>query len=94
MSLPAALPRLATKESCAKLDLGVADAIQAVGMAKRFATDAGFAVVDRALQLLGGYGYLRNHGVERFFCDARVHQLLEGTNRIMRLIIARRMLAP
>jgi alkylation response protein AidB-like acyl-CoA dehydrogenase len=63
-------------------------------MAKRLATDTGFAVIDRALQLLGGYGYLRDYGIERFFRDARVHQILEGTNQIMRLIIARRLLRP
>ena len=61
-------------------------------MAKRFATDAGFAVVNDALQLHGGYGYIREYPLERLLRDARVHQILEGTNEIMRVIIGRRML--
>jgi len=61
-------------------------------MAKRFATDVGFGVCNEALQLHGGYGYLRDYPIERFVRDARVHQILEGTNEIMRLIIARRLL--
>jgi alkylation response protein AidB-like acyl-CoA dehydrogenase len=60
-------------------------------MAKRFATDAGFDICNQALQLHGGYGYLRDYPIERFFRDARVHQILEGTNEIMRVIIARRL---
>jgi alkylation response protein AidB-like acyl-CoA dehydrogenase len=62
-------------------------------MAKRLATDAGFRVVNAALQLHGGYGYLRDYQIERYLRDVRVHQILEGTNEIMRLIIARRLLA-
>lgn len=61
-------------------------------MAKRFATDIGFQVCNDALQLHGGYGYIREYPIERFFRDARVHQILEGTNEIMRLIIGRRIL--
>ncbi|TDJ47050.1 MAG: acyl-CoA dehydrogenase [Gammaproteobacteria bacterium] len=61
-------------------------------MAKRFATDVGFEVCNRALQLHGGYGYLREFPIERFFRDTRVHQILEGTNEIMRVIISRRLL--
>ena len=61
-------------------------------MAKRFATDAGFTVINDALQLHGGYGYIREYPLERLLRDARVHQILEGTNEIMRVIIARRML--
>jgi alkylation response protein AidB-like acyl-CoA dehydrogenase len=61
-------------------------------MAKRFATDAGFAVCNDALQLLGGYGYLRDYGIERILRDLRVHQILEGTNEIMRVIVARSLL--
>jgi hypothetical protein len=61
-------------------------------MAKRFATDIGFQICNEALQLHGGYGYLREYPIERFFRDARVHQILEGTNEIMRVIIARRIL--
>jgi alkylation response protein AidB-like acyl-CoA dehydrogenase len=61
-------------------------------MAKRFATDVGFEVCNQAMQLHGGYGYIREYPIERFFRDARVHQILEGTNEIMRVIIARRIL--
>ena len=61
-------------------------------MAKRFATDVGFQVCDAALQLHGGYGYIREYPLERHVRDVRVHQILEGTNEIMRLIIARRLL--
>jgi alkylation response protein AidB-like acyl-CoA dehydrogenase len=61
-------------------------------MAKRFATDIGFEVCNQALQLHGGYGYIREYPIERFFRDARVHQILEGTNEIMRVIVARRVL--
>jgi hypothetical protein len=62
-------------------------------MAKRFATDAGFRVCDQALQLYGGYGYIREYPLERYLRDTRVHRILEGTNEIMRLLIARRVLA-
>jgi len=58
-------------------------------MAKRLATDTGFNICNQALQLHGGYGYIREYGIERYFRDLRVHQILEGTNEIMRLIIAR-----
>ncbi|MDP1724495.1 MAG: acyl-CoA dehydrogenase family protein [Alphaproteobacteria bacterium] len=61
-------------------------------MAKRFATDIGFDVVNQALQLHGGYGYLKDYPIERFFRDLRVHQILEGTNEIMRVIIAKKLL--
>ncbi|MNT33304.1 Acyl-CoA dehydrogenase [compost metagenome] len=61
-------------------------------MAKRFATDVGFTVCNEALQLHGGYGYIREYPLERLVRDSRVHQILEGTNEIMRVIIARRML--
>ncbi len=61
-------------------------------MAKRFATDAGFEICNQALQLHGGYGYLREYPIERYLRDVRVHQILEGTNEIMRLITARRLL--
>jgi alkylation response protein AidB-like acyl-CoA dehydrogenase len=61
-------------------------------MAKRVATDTGFAVVDEALQLFGGYGYLADYGVEKLLRDLRVHRILEGTNEIMRMIVARDLL--
>ncbi|MGE8321223.1 MAG: acyl-CoA dehydrogenase family protein [Comamonas sp.] len=75
-----------------KLDAGARDASTYCAMAKRFATDAGFMVCNEALQLHGGYGYIREYPLERLMRDARVHQILEGTNEIMRVIIARRML--
>ena len=78
--------------AASKLDAGAADASTYCAMAKRFATDAGFNVVNEALQLHGGYGYIREYPLERLLRDARVHQILEGTNEIMRVIIARRML--
>jgi len=58
-------------------------------MAKRFVTDAGFEIANQALQLHGGYGYLSEFGIEKLVRDLRVHQILEGTNEIMRLIVAR-----
>ncbi len=61
-------------------------------MAKRVATDAGFEITNQALQLFGGYGYLRDYPIERYFRDLRVHQILEGTNEVMRMIIARTIL--
>ena len=76
-----------------KLDNDDADKTTYCAMAKRFATDIGFRVCDEALQLHGGYGYLREYPIERFFRDARVHPILEGTNEIMRVITARRLLA-
>ena len=78
--------------AASKLDAGARDATTYCAMAKRFATDAGFTVVNEALQLHGGYGYIREYPLERLLRDARAHQILEGTNEIMRVIIARRML--
>lgn len=75
-----------------KLDNKDADATTFCAMAKRFATDAGFQVCNDALQIFGGYGYIREYPMERFVRDSRVHQILEGTNEIMRLIVARRLL--
>ena len=84
--------RLMVRNAAAKLDASAPDAAMYCAMAKRFASDAGFAVCNEALQLHGGYGYLRDYPIERFFRDLRVHQILEGTNEIMRVIIARRLL--
>ncbi len=67
-------------------------ATRLAAQAKRLATDAGFAVVDGCLQLHGGYGYLRDQPIERVLRDVRVHQILEGTNEIMRMIVGRAML--
>ena len=75
-----------------KLDSGDPEATLHCAMAKRFATDTCFEVVNEALQLHGGYGYIQEYPVERLLRDLRVHQILEGTNEIMRLIVARRVL--
>lgn len=77
-----------------KLDHGSADATTYCAMAKRFATDVGFKVANDALQLHGGYGYIREYPLERHVRDNRVHQILEGTNEIMRVIVARAILRP
>ncbi len=84
--------RLMTWRAAASLDEGDPDATMHCAMAKRFATDVGFKVCNEALQLHGGYGYLQDFPLERHVRDVRVHQILEGTNEIMRLIIARRLL--
>ncbi|MGI9386514.1 MAG: acyl-CoA dehydrogenase family protein, partial [Methyloligellaceae bacterium] len=75
--------------AAAKVDRKDPDATKHAAMAKRYATDIGFDVVNQALQLHGGYGYLRDYPIERYLRDVRVHQILEGTNEVMRLIIAR-----
>ena len=75
-----------------KLDTEDGQAGTYCAMAKRFATDAGFRICNDALQLFGGYGYLKEYPMERYVRDTRVHQILEGTNQIMRVIIARKML--
>ncbi len=75
--------------AAASLDAKEASATQLCAMAKRFVTDACFDVANQALQLHGGYGYLSEYGIEKIVRDLRVHQILEGTNEIMRLIIAR-----
>ena len=84
--------RLMVRSAAAKVDAGDPDATKSAAMAKRFATDVGFDVVNQALQLHGGYGYLMDYPIERFLRDVRVHQILEGTNEIMRVIVARQML--
>lgn len=85
--------RLMIRQAAAMLDAKHAEATTYCAMAKRFATDVGFAVCNEALQLHGGYGYLKDYPVERYLRDARVHQILEGTNEIMRVIISRRLLS-
>ncbi|UEM04104.1 isobutyryl-CoA dehydrogenase [Skermanella rosea] len=85
--------RLMVHRGAAKLDDGDSEATLYCAMAKRFATDAGFRICNEALQLHGGYGYIKEYPVERYLRDVRVHQILEGTNEIMRLIIARRLLS-
>ncbi|WP_263172361.1 acyl-CoA dehydrogenase family protein [Streptomyces sp. SCSIO ZS0520] len=89
MATELAAARALVRQAADALDQGTADAPQLCAMAKRFATDTGFSVADRALQLHGGYGYLAEYGVEKIVRDLRVHQILEGTNEIMRVIVAR-----
>ena len=78
--------------AASKLDRGDPEATTYCAMAKRFATDAGFAVCNEALQLHGGYGYIREYPLERHVRDVRVHQILEGTSEIMSVIVARSIL--
>ena len=78
--------------AAAAYDRGDADVTMRCAMAKRFATDTGFEVANQALQLHGGYGYLSEYGIEKIVRDLRVHQILEGTNEIMRLIVARKLI--
>lgn len=84
--------RLMVRRAAHALDAGDASATLYCAMAKRFATDGGFEVANQALQLHGGYGYLRDYPLERIVRDLRVHQILEGTNEIMRVIISRELL--
>ncbi len=84
--------RLLLHKAAAKVDGKAHDASHFAAMAKRLATDVGFKVVNEALQLHGGYGYVQDYPIERFLRDVRVHQILEGTNEIMRLIISRNIL--
>ncbi len=84
--------RLFLYAAASKLDRKAHDASKWSAMAKRFVTDTGFDVANNALQLLGGYGYLHDYGIEKLVRDLRVHQILEGTNEIMRVIIARHLI--
>ena len=78
--------------AAAKVTANAPDKTRFAAMAKRFATDTGWSVADRALQLHGGYGYLQDYPIERILRDLRVHRILEGTNEIMRMITSRDML--
>jgi alkylation response protein AidB-like acyl-CoA dehydrogenase len=78
--------------AAAKVSDNAPDKTRFAAMAKRFATDAGSAIVDKALQLHGGYGYLQDYPIERFWRDLRVHSILEGTNQVMRMIVGRDLL--
>jgi len=84
--------RLMLYRAADALDRREGSATRLAAMAKRLATDTGFAVVNGCLQLHGGYGYLRDHPIERVLRDVRVHQILEGTNEVMRLIVSRDLL--
>ena len=90
ISLQAA--RTFLRQAAWKLDTEASDATKFCAMAKAFVTDTAFKVTDDALQLLGGYGYLEDYGLEKTLRDLRVHRILEGTNEIMRLITARALL--
>ena len=79
------------RQAAWKLDQGAPDATKFCAMAKKFVTEAGSRVADQCLQLHGGYGYLSDYGIEKIVRDLRVHQILEGTNEIMRVIVARQM---
>ncbi len=81
------------RQAAWKLDTGAPDATKFCAMAKKFVTETGSKVVDQCLQLHGGYGYLADYGIEKLVRDLRVHQILEGTNEIMRVIVARQLLA-
>ncbi|MGL4263210.1 MAG: acyl-CoA dehydrogenase family protein, partial [Afipia sp.] len=78
--------------AAASLDRKDPDASMLCAMAKRFGTDAGFEIANQALQLHGGYGYLAEYGIEKIVRDLRVHQILEGTNEVMRVIVARKLI--
>ncbi|BBE35929.1 acyl-CoA dehydrogenase family protein [Sphingosinicella microcystinivorans] len=84
--------RILLYAAAAKVTAKSPDKTKFSAMAKRFATDTGMAVVDRALQMFGGYGYLQDYPVEKLYRDLRVHQILEGTNEIMRVVIARELM--
>ncbi|UUT34562.1 acyl-CoA dehydrogenase family protein [Microbacterium elymi] len=84
--------RALVRDAAAAVDAEAPDAAMQCAMAKRFATDAGFEVANEALQLHGGYGYLQDYGIEKVVRDLRVHQILEGTNEIMRVIVGRAVL--
>ncbi|MFJ7903738.1 acyl-CoA dehydrogenase family protein [Streptomyces sp. NPDC096198] len=89
MATELAAARALVQQAAQALDRGDPQAPYLCAMAKRFATDTGYSVADRALQLHGGYGYLSEYGIEKIVRDLRVHQILEGTNEIMRVIVAR-----
>jgi len=81
------------RQAAWKLDTGAPDATKFCAMAKKFVTEAGSKVADQCLQLHGGYGYLADYGIEKIVRDLRVHQILEGTNEIMRMIVARSLIS-
>ncbi len=92
METELAAARALLYQAAEKVTHGAPDKTRAAAMAKRFATEAGSRIVDEALQLFGGYGYLKDYPIERFWRDLRVHRILEGANDIMRVIVARDLL--
>ena len=93
MATELAAARIFLREAAWLLDRGDPAATTRCAMAKRFVTDVAFRVANEALQLHGGYGYLADFGIEKIVRDLRVHQILEGSNEIMRVIVARALLA-
>lgn len=85
--------RVMLRQAAWKLDTGAADASQHCAMAKKFVTETGSRVANQCLQLHGGYGYLADYGIEKIVRDLRVHEILEGTNEIMRMIVSRGMIS-
>jgi alkylation response protein AidB-like acyl-CoA dehydrogenase len=85
--------RVVLRQAAWKLDTGAPDATHYCAMAKKFVTEAGSKIVNDCLQLHGGYGYLADYGIEKLVRDLRVHEILEGTNEVMRLIVSRGLLA-
>ncbi|MDR1076420.1 MAG: acyl-CoA dehydrogenase family protein [Xanthomonadaceae bacterium] len=92
MQIQLTAARQMVRLAASRLDAGHRDATTYCAMAKAFATDAGFCIINDALQLHGGYGYIREYPIERLLRDARVHQILEGTNEIMRVLVSRALL--
>ncbi|MDX1785686.1 MAG: acyl-CoA dehydrogenase family protein [Roseovarius sp.] len=92
MEIELSAARVFLRQAAWKLDTGAPDASKYCAMAKKFVTEAGSRIVNQCLQLHGGYGYLADYGIEKLVRDLRVHEILEGTNEIMRLIVARHML--
>ena len=86
--------RLMLRDAATKLDEGHAQKTMYCAMAKKKVTDIGFEICNRSLQIFGGYGYLADYEVERFVRDCRVHQILEGTNEIMNVVVSRTLLDP
>jgi acyl-CoA dehydrogenase len=78
--------------AAAKVSAGAPDKTRFAAMAKKLASESGSQIVDQALQMFGGYGYLMDYPIERFWRDLRVHRILEGTNEVMRMIIGRDLL--
>jgi len=93
MEIAMAAARVLLRQAAWKLDQGAPDATMFCAMAKKLCTETGSEVADQCLQLHGGYGYLADYGIEKIVRDLRVHQILEGTNEIMRLITARHMIS-
>ena len=93
MEIEMTAARTMLRQAAWMVDTGHPEATKYAAMAKKFVTETGSKVADQCLQLHGGYGYLADYGIEKIVRDLRVHQILEGTNEIMRMIVARTMVA-